>query len=142
MLKKLIKNHSDKIRFILVGGTNTVIDFGILFSLTNFTSLSIFYSNILSTSVALSFSFFANKKFTFKKNSTNSRLQFVRFLAITLVGLWIMLPLIISSTSSIFGNLLNDNNLILLAGKLFASCFTLIWNYLMYRKFVFKSGKI
>lgn len=140
MLKKLIKNHSDKIRFVLVGGTNTAIDFGILFGLTNFASLSIFYSNIISTSIALTFSFFANKKFTFKDNSPKTKTQLFRFLAITLFGLWVMQPIIIAITDVIFFQSVGKNNTMLLAGKLLASCFTLFWNYFMYKKFVFISS--
>lgn len=136
-MKKLIKQHSEKIRFVLVGGTNTAIDFGILFGLTNLTSLSIFYSNIVSTSAALTFSFFANKKFTFKNNNGKTNTQLLRFLAITLTGLWIIQPIIIAMADVLFFHSVGKNNTMLLAGKLLASCFTLFWNYFMYKKFVF-----
>lgn len=139
MLQKLIKNHSDKIRFVLVGTANTAIDFALLFGLVNFLGISIFFSNIISTSVALSFSFFANKKFTFKDNNPDAKKQLIKFLAITLTGLWIIQPIIIAITDMLFFRSIGTNNIMLLSGKLMASCITLVWNYLLYRKFVFNS---
>lgn len=136
-MEKLLKKHADKLRFVIVGGANTIIDFVILFSLVNFFAVPMFFSNILSTSAALTFSFFANKKFTFKDMGKNSKSQIIIFLSITLVGLWIIQPIIIMLTKTILGTSAFDNNVVLLAGKLLATCATLVWNYLLYRKFVF-----
>ena len=136
MLKNLLQKHADKIRFILVGGTNTAIDFGILFGL-NALGLPTIPSNFISTSVALVFSFFANKKFTFKDNDSKDKTQFIKFLGITLFGLWAIQPAIIWLVSLILQPLNLNEYLILLTGKLLATCATLIWNYLLYRKFVY-----
>lgn len=142
MLQKLIVKHSDKLRFAIVGFANTGIDFGVLFALVNLVKLPIFYSNIASTSVALTFSFFVNKKFTFKDTSSRARVQLAKFLVITLFGLWIVQPIIIALSSSMFVYADINDNAKLLIGKLLASCFTLVWNYLMYRKFVFTSRTV
>ncbi len=112
-MEDLIKKHSDKIRFLLVGGTNTAIDM----------------------------SFYANKTFTFKDNNKNLKTKMVTFLAITLFGLWVVQPVIITIAKSIFDPILTDTNIILLIGKFAATCVTLVWNYLMYRKFVFVKTK-
>lgn len=140
-MQELIKKHADKIRFALVGGINTAIDFVVLFGLVNFAGLSIILSNIISTSVALSFSFYANKTFTFKDKGSSTKTKMLLFLGITLFGLWILQPIIIMITKSIFGQFVADNNIILLIGKLIATCATLVWNYFMYREFVFKKGQ-
>ncbi len=141
MLVELIKKHAEKLRFAVIGGINTAIDFGLLFALVDGFHIPIFYSNIISTSAALTFSFFANKKFTFRDNSKNARSQLMRFLIITLFGLWIMQPIVITLSHSVLYYSSLDNNIKLLIGKLFASCFTLVWNYLMYKKYVFKKGE-
>ena len=140
-MENLIKKHADKIRFILVGGTNTVIDFVILFSLFNLVGLPVFYSNVISTSVALTFSFFANKTFTFKDGGGITKKKMATFLFITLVGLWLIQPVIILVVRSIFGTIITNDNILLLTGKLIATCVTLVWNYILYRKFVFKTQK-
>jgi len=137
-MEKLIKKHADKIRFLMVGGTNTVIDFVILFSLFNFLGLPKLYSNIISTSIALTFSLFANKTFTFKDKSKGTKEQTIKFLIITLFGLWVIQTIIIELVKIIIGQSITDNNIILGIGKIIATCVTLVWNYLMYRKFVFK----
>jgi len=139
-MEDLIKKHADKIRFVLVGGTNTAIDFIILFSLFNLIGLPVFYSNVISTSVALTFSFFANKTFTFKDGGGITKKKMATFLIITLTGLWLIQPLIILGIRSAFGTMIADDNVLLLVGKLLATCVTLVWNYILYRKFVFKKS--
>lgn len=136
-MKKLLKKHAEKLRFAVVGVANTAIDFGVLFVLVKAFELPTIGSNYISTSVALIFSFFANKKFTFKNNSKNQTKQFVVFLAITLFGLWILQPLIIGGIDLMIAGFNLNSSFALLIEKLFATLASLIWNYLMYRKFVF-----
>jgi len=139
-VKNLLKKHADKIRFAIVGGANTGIDFSILFGL-KFLGLPDIPGNFISTSIALVFSFFANKKFTFKDNTSQDKTQFIKFLAITLFGLWVIQPVIIFAVGLILSPLLHNGYIILLIGKLLATCVTLVWNYLLYRKFVYKQDK-
>lgn len=140
-MENLIKKHADKIRFMIVGVVNTAIDFAILFALFNFFGMPIFFSNVLSTSVALAFSFFANKKFTFQDTNKNTKTKIAIFLTITLFGLWIIQPIIIAITNLFLVQTTDDTNVVLLVGKLIATCVTLVWNYLLYRKFVFNKTK-
>lgn len=138
-LQKLLKKHADKIRFVLVGGTNTIIDFTILFTLVNYLGIAIVYGNVISTSVALTFSYFVNKKFTFKDNSPTGKSQLIRFLLVTLTGLWLIQPIIIAFTQAgiQIANISINRNYILFIGKIIATCITLIWNYVLYKKYVF-----
>ena len=138
-LKKLLNKHSDKIRFVLVGGTNTAIDLSILFVLKSI-GLNAIFSNYISTSVALIFSFFANKKFTFK-DSSNDKTQFIKFLGVTLFGLWVIQPVVIWLSSQGLNLAINNDKFILLIAKLIATCFSLTWNYFLYKKFVYINKK-
>ena len=138
-MQKLIKKHAEKIRFGLVGVVNTGIDFIILFVLVAL-GLPTIASNFASTSVALVFSFFANKKFTFKHEGKNTNQQIILFFVITLFGLWVIQPVIIEGVKFIIGSWFTNKYFILLIGKLFATVASLIWNYLLYRKFVFKNN--
>ncbi len=61
----------------------------------------------------------------------------VKFLAITLFGLWVLQNMIIVGFKAVFGPLIVSPDATLLVGKLLATCASLVWNYLMYRKFVF-----
>ena len=136
-MKNLIKKHAEKLRFGAVGVVNTALDFGILFVLVKVFKFSTIGGNYISTSIALVFSFFANKKFTFKNNDKTQARQFIVFLVITLVGLWIIQPLIISGIEYIISGFALNSSFKLIIEKLFATVASLTWNYLMYRKFVF-----
>ena len=125
MVAKSPSKNRQKIRFLLVGGTNTAIDFGLLFIL-NTLGLPRVPSNTISTGVAFIFSFFANRNFTFLANSGNIKKQMTLFIIVTLFGLWVIQPIIISLISN------------LLVGKIIATAVTLVWNYLFYSRLVFK----
>ena len=70
-MQEIAKKHADKLRFTIVGSINTVIDFSILFTLATLFNVPKELANFVSTFVAFLFSFFANKKYTFKSTSKN-----------------------------------------------------------------------
>jgi putative flippase GtrA len=138
-MQNLLKNHADKLRFGLVGAANTTIDFGILFGLV-FLGIDKLVANFISTGIAFIFSFFVNKSFTFKQSGKASKKQFGLFLVITLTGLWVIQPVIISLTNPVLTGAGLNASLSLLTGKLLATVATLIWNYILYKRFVFKAA--
>ena len=133
-MKELLKKHESKLRFALVGGTNTAIDFGILFLLHGL-GLNKYVANAISTSVAFIFSFFANRSFTFKSKN-DARKQAIPFLVVTLTGLWILQPAVIWLVLLPLQGL--DQNIALFIAKLAATVVSLVWNYILYSRFVFK----
>ncbi len=136
-MEKLIKKHAEKLRFGVVGGANTALDFGILFVLVFF-GLDKFVANFLSTSTAFVFSFFVNRSFTFKSKGGNAKRQFGMFVLITLFGLWVIQPIIIVEVSWAISDLGITDSIVLFIGKVFATVVTLVWNYVLYAKYVFK----
>ena len=133
-MKALLKKHESKLRFAFIGGINTALDFGILFLLTSL-GLDKLVANFFSTSVAFVFSFFANRTFTFKSTGSAKK-QFLPFLIVTLIGLWILQPLVILAITRLLHSL--DQALALFIAKLIATVVSLIWNYILYSRFVFK----
>lgn len=136
-MEKLIKKHAEKLRFGAVGGANTFLDFGILFILVSF-GLDKLVANFISTSIAFLFSFFLNKSFTFKAKSGNAKKQFALFMLVTLFGLWFIQPVILTSVAWAISGIELPSSVVLLVGKLLATVVTLIWNYILYAKYVFK----
>lgn len=136
-MEKLLKKHAQKIRFAVVGGANTVLDFAILFILT-FAGLDKIVANYISTGASLIFSFFVNKSFTFKHKTGNAKKQFVLFLVITLIGLWVIQPIIIWGVTSTLDSVVTNEAINLFIAKLIATVASLIWNYLLYSRIVFK----
>ena len=51
-MQELIKKHETKLRFGLIGGLNTLLDFGLLFAFSSILGVPKLFANILSTSVA------------------------------------------------------------------------------------------
>lgn len=140
-MQEVVKKHADKLRFTIVGSINTVIDFSILFTLTTLFNVPKELANFISTSVSFLFSFFANKKYTFKSTSKNLKKQFLLFTVVTLFGLWVIQTIIITAITPVFTNLGVNKPAALLISKLIATTASLIWNYALYSRVVFKKPK-
>lgn len=132
---------AEKARFLLVGMTNTIIDFGILFIL-NSLGLPILVANIISTTTAFCFSFFANRKFTFRAIDGNLKRQIPLFIIVTLFGLWVLQTIVISLVSPVLSDLGITGALNTLVAKVVATVITLIWNYTLYSRLVFRKDPI
>ena len=132
-----IKNNPQLLRFGIVGGANTALDFGLLF-VFKFIGIPVEIANIMSTGLAFIFSFFANKKYTFKTTGTNVIREMLLFVIVTLTGLWGLQTLIITLTHNPLTQLMGNTDVALLVAKLLATVASLTWNYLFYSKLVFK----
>lgn len=133
-----IRNKSQKGRFIAVGGINTALDFGILFVLKSL-GLPVVSANIISTSVAFCFSFFANKKYTFKtSNKGNVKRELFLFIIVTLFGLWVLQTITIKIITQLLTGSHLPDGIVLLVAKTFATVVSLTWNYMLYSRVVFK----
>jgi putative flippase GtrA len=131
-----IKNKAEKLRFGLVGIANTTIDISILFFLT-FLGLPSLASNIISTSCAFTFSFFVNRTYTFHAHG-NAKRQAILFIIVTLFSLWGIQSAVIWIVTSLLATTALEKSLALLIAKLIAVAASLIWNYIMYSRVVFK----
>lgn len=139
-MQEKLKKHADKLRFGLVGIANTALDFAILFILVG-AGLDKIPANYISTGISFVFSFFVNKSFTFKSKSGNVLRQFAIFLAITMVGLWILQPLAITVVSWMLSGTGWEDWIILFIAKVIATGVSLVWNYLFYSRLVFKKNE-
>ena len=138
-MEKLLRNHAEKIRYMLVGGFNTALDFVLLFT---FVALGIdkIPANYLSTGIAMVFSFFANRKFTFKDSSQRKKRQFTLFIIVTVVGMWVIQPIVIWTVTTVLGSMITNQSILLFIAKLIATGASLVWNYYLYSRVVFKKG--
>ncbi len=90
-----------RVRFLVVGGTNTVVGYGlfVLFELTIGRSLGYLVSLYLSYLIAVALAFVLHRRFTFRVSGTgNALLDFVRFAGVYVVTLLIntaALPLLV-----------------------------------------------
>lgn len=124
------------IRFAIVGGFNTALDFVLLFLFVYAAHLNEYVGNILSTGICLVISFVLNRTWTFRSNG-NQRRQFVAFLLVTLVGLWGLQTGVIYVIVEALSTWLEGPTLLLVA-KLVATVASLIWNFVLYDRLVFR----
>lgn len=124
-------------RFILVGIANTAIDFILLFALTKL-GMALIPANMISTAVALAFSFLVNRSFTFQATENGRALwQVMRFIVVTLIALWVLQPLVLVLLTPAFQNFWSADASLFWA-KVIATVVSMTWNYLLYAGFVFK----
>lgn len=123
-----------------MGGANTAIDFGLLFLLKAL-GLPIIPANLISTTTAFIFSFFANKKYTFRAHGTNLRREITLFVIVTLFGLWVLQTVVIQAISALLTPLHLGSETTLLVAKAGATLVSLTWNYLLYSRVVFKKDQ-
>lgn len=141
------------IRFLLVGTLNTLVDMSTFLALRHF-GAGIILANLWSTSIALIVSFILNSSFTFKTDSSaREPRRAALFVGITLIGLWILQPLIIEGVlfandrfavpKSILESIRRGAHIEAgdIVAKLAAIGVTLIWNYFWYSKVIFAKKK-
>ena len=137
---KNLKN-SQEFRFAVIGGFNTILDFIILFGLT-VVGVSSVVANIFSTGVTFILSFILNKKVTFKSgNRTKSELirEMILFTIVTLFGLWVIQSGVIYFVSGLLRSFSLNDSIVLFLAKIIATGFSLVWNFVLYKKVVFTS---
>ena len=134
----MTKNSAKSVRFIAVGIANTLIDFGV-YTLLITLGVSSIMANYPATTTAMIFSFFANKNYTFKDNRKVKSKQIASFLAVTLIGLWVLQPFVIYLTEDSAQYVARNDILGSIGAKLIATVVSLTWNYILYSRFVFKS---
>lgn len=136
-MSQTLKNKQQFLRYATVGGINTAIDFGLLFLFKSL-GLPLITANILSTTTAFVFSFFANKKYTFKSHGGSLIREMILFTIVTLFGLWVLQSSVIHFSLDTISKYIHDKNLALFAAKFLATSVSLGWNYVFYSLVVFE----
>lgn len=135
-----------KVRFILVGITNTAIDFG-LFNLLVLFGMDIVPANIIATGVAVAASYLMNKRTVFKDTAQHSASQIALFLLITLTGVWLIQTVVMVHVLGFLQSEFFARTHSLLAwflqnvAKAVGVAAGALWNYIGYSRLVFKSEK-
>lgn len=141
-------------KFGVVGVLNTVIDFSIFNALTAGRRVPDVVANICSTTVAMIFSFVANRDAVFHGGSGNPLQQAVVFFAVTAVGVWVLQTgvlylladrwrwprrwlqqalRLVGQRDAAPTDLIMRN-----AGKIGGTVVSLVWNFVMYKYVVFR----
>lgn len=140
-LARLAQNSGQKLRFGTVGVINTLIDFSLYSVLTYVAGLPLILANLVSTSAGFMASFFLNRRFTFDSHNERKLHEFIRFLATTLVGLWLLQPATILYGRALLELIHFSGIWLVVLPKGAAILVGLVWNYVWYSRYVFVSKR-
>lgn len=145
------------VRFAFVGIANTLVDFTVLNLLVFGVGLNKLPANMISVSVAICVSYLLNHTVVFKQvgEGHDHRKRIMLFIIITLTGAFVIQNVVIylfvhvitfpaailQSITDALGLNLSKEFVTLNTAKLAATACTMIWNYLLYRKYVFINAK-
>ena len=118
------------IKFSVVGLSNTILDFSIYIILTREFYIHFLVANAIAFIVAVSWSYLANKWWTFRDKSTSTKSQYSKFIVISLIGLGI--------NEGILSLLVIYVGLWDLLAKLGAVVIVVFWNFWANRTWTFK----
>jgi len=144
------------VKFGAVGVVNTFIDF-LIFNILSGRRFRLgkIQANLISTTCAMIFSFFANQRFVFQAQGGNFWVQAAEFYVVTAFGLYVLqnivifvitkhmhwLQSLILAVAGLFGlrRRLSDDFIIKNVAKLAATAVSLVWNFVMFKTLVFHS---
>lgn len=141
-------------KFGLVGIINTLLDFGVYNIMFSLVGLKPIPANLIAATVAMTFSFIANKRFVFDQKAGSVLRQAALFLLVTATALYVIQNIVIYGLTELWlwplelaydivGSLglsgaLSQEFVVNNGAKAIATGFSMVWNYLLYKKVVFK----
>lgn len=132
-LKKIIENKLFKqlMKFLLVGGTAFLIDYILLYVLTEYVGVFYLYSSIISFTVALIFNYYVSIKWVFDIHERHSKMRnFIYFIVLSLIGLLI--------NQAIMYFMVDLLKIYYMVTKLFATAVVMCFNFITRKKFLEK----
>ena len=124
----LLQKHGEKIRFVMVGGFNTLLDLALYALLANVIGINIIIASIISTSICITISFILNYTFVWKSDKS-IKVTAIGFLATSLFSAWVVQSTVISIVTAIIG----DSDVAKLVAKCCGSVAGMITNYFGYK---------
>ncbi len=116
-------------KFLIVGGTATIIDWIIYYLLYNYINLSPLIANILSFSISVVYNYYISIKWVFNvNNEKNKRNVFIGFIVLSIIGL-----LITELLLWIFINILGIN---IMLSKIISTIIVMIFNFITRKIFL------
>ena len=118
------------LKFILVGFSGLIIDFGITFICKEKIILNKYISNSIGFAVAASSNYIFNRIWTFSSNNPELLIEFSSFLLVSIIGLLI--------NTSILWQIHNNLKVNFYLSKFGAIVVTTLWNFLANYYFTFQ----
>ena len=127
LINKILKEKTDNLllqffRYIFVGGTAFVIDFGLLYVFTTYLGIYYLISAVLSFLISVLVNYVMSTKWVFNQDKINNKLvEFNLFILISTIGL-VFTEIILYLLTDICG-------IYYMISKIIASILVLFWNF-------------
>jgi len=117
------------IKFSVVGGIATIIDFAFLYIFKEFLNIDVIFANTLSFIISVTYNYIASITWVFDVNKKkNKNIQFILFIVFSIVGLII---------NNVILYILTDKlNIYYLISKVIATIIVMIFNFITRKKFL------
>ena len=120
------------IKFVIVGGISTVIDYIIFFILHDILKWNTIISNVLGFTVSVIYNYIASIKWVFDVNKDNDqKKQFIIFITLSIIGLIINTGIVYVCVDII--------KLYSLIGKVIATAIVMVFNFITRKAFLEKA---
>ncbi len=126
-MNKLIKQL---LRFGVVGGIAFLIDYLLLYVLTEYINIPVMFSSVISFSVSVIFNYILSTKWVFDTKKKQGIKEFIIFIVLSLIGLGI------NQIIMYLG--INKINIYYMIVKLFATVIVMIYNFITRKLFLEK----
>ena len=129
-MSKLLENKLFKqiIKFAVVGGLAFVIDYALLYSLTEFMNIHYLISSIISFTVSVIFNYILSIKWVFDVNKKQGTKDFIIFVVLSTIGLGI--------NSIIMYLMVDEMNIHYMLSKLVATFIVMVYNFITRKIFI------
>ena len=131
MINKIKENKlmMQILKFGIVGGIATIIDFAVFFLLHEVLNINTILSNICSFTVSVIYNYIASIKWVFDVDeSKNKKTQFILFIVFSLIGMGINTGIVYVCTDIM--------RLYSMIGKVLATGVVMIFNFITRKKFL------
>jgi len=127
------KNKGQIARFSAVGATSAIIDFGVLYLLTDIVGFHYLLSATISFILAAGYNFSLNRAWTFKSNGSRRR-QLPIFISVALIGILI--------NNGIMYLTVEHFGFHYLLAKVFSTAIVTVWNFFINKYITFKKIEV
>lgn len=133
-LRQLVRARGAFLRYVLVGGLNTLLDVGLFTLLATVVHLYPLLANVISTSITMCVSYVLNRMFVFRSDRSPAR-TLPQFVVVTLFSALVVQSAVIWVIIHLGSHLLPQvpYNALAPAAKICATVVGMISNYLGYR---------
>lgn len=127
-LDKRFKSVIQAVKYLFAGGSAAIIELSIFFVLSSVLTFSPVILNLVAVAISTAYNFAFNRSVTFRSSGNMTR---------SLV-LYVVLLVFNTIFSSTVIAVLGDWGVTPIIAKILSMCCTVIWNYFLYRNFIFK----